>query len=32
MGYRDSVPRSILIHDGQITRDIGLVYCCSGYG
>ncbi|TGZ18016.1 DNA mismatch repair protein MutT [Streptomyces sp. S816] len=26
-----SVPRSILIHDGRTTRDIGLVYICSGY-
>lgn len=26
-----SVPRSILIHDGQAARDIGLVYICSGY-
>lgn len=25
------VPRSILIHDGQTARDIGLVYICSGY-
>jgi 8-oxo-dGTP pyrophosphatase MutT (NUDIX family) len=31
VGYRDGVPRSILIHDGQTSRDIGLVYCCSGY-
>ncbi|MDT0320073.1 NUDIX hydrolase [Streptomyces millisiae] len=23
--------RSILIHDGQAARDIGLVYICSGY-
>ncbi|WP_055530672.1 NUDIX domain-containing protein [Streptomyces graminilatus] len=23
--------RSILIHDGQTSRDIGLVYICSGY-
>lgn len=26
-----SVSRSIKIHDGQTSRDIGLVYCCSGY-
>lgn len=26
-----SVPRSILIHDGQTARDMGLVYICSGY-
>lgn len=25
------VPRSILIHDGQTSRDMGLVYICSGY-
>jgi 8-oxo-dGTP pyrophosphatase MutT (NUDIX family) len=25
------VPRSILIHDGKTARDVGLVYCCSGY-
>jgi 8-oxo-dGTP pyrophosphatase MutT (NUDIX family) len=25
------VPRSILIQDGPTTRDVGLVYCCSGY-
>ncbi|MEU5609759.1 NUDIX domain-containing protein [Streptomyces sparsogenes] len=25
------MPRSILIHDGQTARDIGLVYICSGY-
>lgn len=26
-----SVSRSILIHDGQTSRDLGLVYICSGY-
>jgi 8-oxo-dGTP pyrophosphatase MutT (NUDIX family) len=26
-----SVPRSILIHDGQTAQDVGLVYICSGY-
>lgn len=26
-----NVSRSILIQDGRTTRDIGLVYCCSGY-
>lgn len=26
-----NVPRSILIHDGGISRDVGLVYICSGY-
>ncbi|MEV8601704.1 NUDIX domain-containing protein [Streptomyces griseoviridis] len=25
------MPRSILIHDGRTSRDVGLVYCCSGY-
>ncbi|MCQ8192969.1 NUDIX hydrolase [Streptomyces rugosispiralis] len=25
------MPRSILIHDGRTTSDIGLVYICSGY-
>lgn len=26
-----NVPRSILIHDGGTSRDVGLVYICSGY-
>lgn len=26
-----SVPRAILIHDGQAARDMGFVYICSGY-
>ncbi|MFI5940286.1 NUDIX domain-containing protein [Streptomyces uncialis] len=25
------MPRSILIHDGRTSHDIGLVYICSGY-